>query len=850
MGSALATRIPPATADPWAPTARDADPEKGRSALNHQVIQAALGGLLHDIGKFALRAGVAPGQIWDDEAKADYRHMHALLSADVARDLLGDSWPEALQAIAYHHRLEHSAAGRVARLVAIGDRLSSGEREPSDEAEPQQLLLIFERLLANDARPRGESRYLPLQPLRMAPDVLFAQPAPRGEDTRDAYARLWDAFRRNVQNVKNAGAITDGQTLVSHLLHLLRQYTWCIPSAAWRSVPDVSLYDHSRMTAALAVCLAPLEDDDLAALLKKPEQQTLSVALLVGGDISGIQEFIYTITPRGAAPALRGRSLYLQMLTEAVARYVLDALGLPETNLVYAGGGHFYLLAPVGTEDALAQAQRYVSRVLLQHHGGDLYLALAHHSLAAADFYGGRLSSAWGEISARLRQAKERRFSELGSDLHCLLFEPWRDQGNQERECQVCHREHERATTDADDPWRKCPMCLSFEALGDGLRRARFLQVEQIEPAPLDDDAQAGDASDALAALGMRMGLYRESPSDAAHSALRRWVYALDDQALEALQPGPRCAVGRYLLVNVTPLVYDSTKRLERVAANDELARAARGIERLGVLRMDVDDLGRVFQSGLGQKASLSRIATLSLAISIYFDGYVETLARELNPERGTHSAYSIYSGGDDLFFVGAWDQMLALARRIREDFSRYTGGHPSMHLSGGLALVDPHYPLYRAAEEARQAEEAAKGLAGKNAFTFLGRALPWPTFERAAALAERLDRLVQSGDAPRALLRLLMRAQDAYDAVVRKRARDGADRTATGQPQGYYGPWIPRLEYNLARLAERNRGIAAQSDEIRASLREDNYSSIEWIGLAARWAELLNRTRDKENRT
>ena len=32
----------------------------------------------------------------------------------------------------------------------------------------------------------------------------------------------------------------------------MQTYTWCIPSAYYQSVPDVSLYDHSRMTAALA----------------------------------------------------------------------------------------------------------------------------------------------------------------------------------------------------------------------------------------------------------------------------------------------------------------------------------------------------------------------------------------------------------------------------------------------------------------------------------------------------------------------------------------------------------------------------------------------------------------------
>jgi len=298
--------------------------------------------------------------------------------------------------------------------------------------------------------------------------------------------------------------------------------------------------------------------------------------------------------------------------------------------------------------------------------------------------------------------------------------------------------------------------------------------------------------------------------------------------------------LSRKLFVSVTPEIEG------RVASHDELAQASRGIDRLGILRMDVDDLGRVFREGLGRSASLSRMATLSMAISLYFDGYVETLAEAANSDDGPDRVYSIYSGGDDLFFVGAWDAMTQLARQISAEFAAYTGYHERMHVSGGLVLVDGHYPLYRAAEEARRAEEASKQLPGKNAFTFLGQTVKWDTFTQVADLAMRLDALVSNGSAPRSLLRLLIKAQQQHDDLMLQRAREGLDRPVGGAPQGYYGPWIPRLEYALARMRERYGDLAVPLQELSKSLRQDRYESIAWIGLAARWAELLNRTRGK----
>ena len=103
----------------------------------------------------------------------------------------------------------------------------------------------------------------------------------------------------------------------------------------------------------------------------------LQDALLVGGDISGVQDFIYTISADGAASALRGRSFYLQLLNEILPRLILDELHLPLTNLIYTGGGNFYLLVHASDQKKLDILRERISRILWAHHCGELYLALA-----------------------------------------------------------------------------------------------------------------------------------------------------------------------------------------------------------------------------------------------------------------------------------------------------------------------------------------------------------------------------------------------------------------------------------------------------------------------------------------
>ncbi len=61
--------------------------------------------------------------------------------------------------------------------------------------------------------------------------------------------------------------------------------------------------------------------------------------LLVGGDLSGIQKYIYGIIARGAAKNLKGRSFYLQLLIDNIVNFLIKELELFDANIIYKTGG-------------------------------------------------------------------------------------------------------------------------------------------------------------------------------------------------------------------------------------------------------------------------------------------------------------------------------------------------------------------------------------------------------------------------------------------------------------------------------------------------------------------------------
>ena len=363
-----------------------------------------------------------------------------------------------------------------------------------------------------------------------------------------------------------------------------------------------------------------------------------------------------------------------------------------------------------------------------------------------------------------------------------------------------------------------------------------------------------------------------------------RTLLALDEKGLSNLRPRASVAIGRRFLVNAAPILTDADKsellRTMAPAEWDELPPAgkvksfsalehqANGIKRLGVLRMDVDNLGQLFQKGFRKRATLSRMGALSFAVSLYFEGWVTRTVEKVNQqsEQSRDLIYTIYSGGDDLFFVGSWDAMLELAVHIRADLTAYAAGHPGIHASAGVVLVGGKYPLSQAAQDAEEAEKAAKNLVWwneertekrKDAIAFLDQPIPWPSFgletgcpvnlETAHGLMHTLVKLCTDGNrdtaAPRAFVRALIDIHRQYAEAQERWRKDHAGSDWSGPQQIVLGPWAWRAAYSLQRLYER-AGID-EVKQIKEKLPGSGYRMLEWLGVAAAWTDLYIRRQE-----
>lgn len=129
-----------------------------------------------------------------------------------------------------------------------------------------------------------------------------------------------------------------------------------------------------------------------------------------------------------------------------------------------------------------------------------------------------------------------------------------------------------------------------------------------------------------------------------------------------------------------------------------------------------------------------------------------------------------VYSGGDDVFLVGAWTDVLEGARRIREALRRYTCG--ALTISAGIGIYGDHFPIRQAASLTAGLEDEAKSLPHKDGIALFaagdGHCYPWNTYlERICGeKLATLGRYFSSGDSEHGtaflyrLMELLRQAQ------------------------------------------------------------------------------------------
>ncbi len=777
----------------------------------NEACRVAFSAMVHDLGKFAQRADIPCSKGQKDAHLQLYcryhkegqwfSHQHAAYTAlafnvieQNAPDLIrgdmspfasrsSDSW-DITDSLVNAAAMHHNPQTFLQWVIATADRIASGfERETfegyNDSEEHRNYLqsrelTLFEQISLKDRKQDTLAYCYPLKPLS-AKNIFPVQKA-KVEPTDDAkakqeYRALWDAFCDGLKKIP-ASHRSSWQLWLDHFDTAWLTYTHAIPSATAFGVrPEVSLYDHSKTTAALAVALWRYhhthQKEDAEAVKKLADRSDWNEAkfLLIQGDFFGIQDFIFaegSETNRQAAKLLRGRSLHVSLLMETAAIKILEALDLPSTSQIINAAGKCLIVAENTEEtiEKLKTVQAELNQWFIEHTYGIAGIGLAWQSACCNDFLEGEgnnsgFSVLMKKLFEQLETAKLQRF-----DL-CHQVSPVIPMENFESPC-AWH-----GHLPADNPDRK-----ENEQPSSAISRDQILMGQQLVKSErillLNDAAGISEGGNTvlceLPVFGYRIAFTQDEDITgrfaklAQDGILRRcWDFSLPDSPDAVLWNGyARRNINGYVPtfkdddliqkekykdVEETAVI-GQIKTFNHIACEDRQLTndgKTKGLTALMTLKGDVDNLGRIFQQGL-RRTTFAKMASMSRQMNAFFAVYLPALCQGRYP-----NTYTVFAGGDDFFLIGSWYSTQKLAKDLASAFKIYVANNPEIHFSVGMVMTKPGYPVYALAEAAEEALSAAKQIDGKNAVNLFSIPVQWTTWQQLDKAEETLEELKET---------------------------------------------------------------------------------------------------------
>lgn len=733
--------------------------------MNEKQIKLVIGSLLHDLGKLFDNGSDK------EHGKRGYEKLCGIEQFNSENDIL--------DCVKYHHRAMieqgNPSNSSPCYITHIANRIAADvnrrSKDSGDTVSNIELESVFNILNGNSAK----CVYNP----KTISDSSVNFP------TKDSISGSDDFYKKAIGNLADTlNSMSISREYINSLLQTLRSDFSYIPSSTDNETPrDISFYDHAKLTAALALCVEHyLEEkkisDYKAELFDNSDEFYGKKAFrLYSLDMSGIQDFIYNISSKSALKGLRARSFYLEILLEDIVDELLDRLGLCRANVLYTGGGHTYIITPA-TEAAKKCIEDFENGLrdwFVDTFGTALFVASGYTDCSANELKNtpaGSYKDIFRRVSTMLSKKKLKRYS--ADDLKKLNKLSDRFDGS--RECIICHR------GDMLDENNECTICSGLKKLSNSI----------IE------------GGDNFFAVVKNNTLPYSVPLPFDHSLVS--------------YPKEKLVNGNYIRAYSKNKALDSCSQLfvgdytaEQIF--EALVKKSRGIKRLAVIRADVDNLGQAFVNGFsqtecGKYETISRTSAFSAKLSEFFKLNINSILahgefslfddREKDFPR---NAVIVYSGGDDLFVVGGWDDIIGFAVDLHRALKKFSLG--TLTISAGIGIFPEKYPIYSMAEQTGELEDVSKKYnnSSKNAVTLFDKSFThsWDELiddvigKKLHSLKEYIDNNGEHGKAMLYKMLELIRNRDkenrlnvARFAYLLARLKPDKEKCTTDQMEGY----------------------------------------------------------------
>jgi len=669
-------------------------------------------------------------------------------------------------------RIDDKHLRALAYIVSRADNYSSFEREEREKSgeyfRKTRLLSIFSKV--DIGRGTKGDKYYELKPL--SPENVYPLDKEIATKDEDAYGRLIKgSLTKDTKFAKSIKSLQcyNFNSLFNGLLSILEENLWCVPSDTRYEGQDISLFDHLSTTSAIASCLYDYHKDDLDE--REIRKNEVEKFILIGGDLSGIQKFIFEISstnPKKLSKVLRGRSFYLSLLTECASLKLLNVLNLPLSCKIMDAGGRFIILAPnkEETKEEIKNVVKEIKQWFLRNFLGKLSLNIDYSvTLSGNDFKSTKFNEKLKILNQRLEIKKFQKFNkeyfkldnekndfkkayngliEKGNCNFCGIYPPLTAEGR----CSIC----ENSQKIGEKLCSKNYLCFNLKDAGSSLLSILDIGIDfsdkVIDPTKYYLIEKIGDKEDKVnfGYIKKYVSNYIPEPQEGEICLKHEHKDKTKNRDCETLCKYCKdvCKFENDIHRREDEIsretISNSHLTFQCIATHSLKINNGLGVDHLAVLKADVDFLGMTFSLGLEnpekeEYLSISRFATLSRMLNYFFCACIKDLIKDK-----FNKIYTVYAGGDDMLLIGPWEQLLEFTIEMQNKFNEFVAENPNITISAGISLFRPHSQVKIATKIAEENLEKSKN-SGKNRLTVFGTTVNWNEMNKLIEYKEFLNK-------------------------------------------------------------------------------------------------------------
>ena len=711
---------------------------------DYKLIDVAYGALLHDIGKFYQRTYEKSDLSKRELETTRYHkngnyhsHLHSGYTSRFLNKYL-EMNNEFEKLTSEHHHIDESE--HFLNIIKKADQIASAidrqDELKDNEAENKKGSFITARLYSvlsevHFGKEKNDNSIFSLSTRDQMniPDANFVRKSLK--ESVDEYKILFDEFadeiEKNIYLKKRVNFIA-----YNYMYNLLNKYLVTVPASTYGGVKSaVSLFDHLKISSAIASCLYD----------KTCYDQEMFYMLEI--DVSGIQSFIYQVvegsgTKPGLSKALRGRSILVGLITNAISYAFLNEFGLTVSNILFNTDGGSMILLPYNQsiEKRVMDLSKKIRKSLFDFFQTDITFVNAMLPVNKKELETFQTDKAI-ELKSLLGRNKMRKYQDIIDDADFFF-----DKIDFNSKCNTCGRISKS---------EQCFICKMVEKISQIYTKNESFGIVYDFNKTIDiKNIETLD-------LGFVRLLFINDKS-----------YLIDDEISWYVDSINNFGFGNEkMLSSQVPLNnYGDILNFEQII---KLTSSKYGDEKLAILKMDVDNLGGIFAFGLKAsdeprvQRSISKYVTMSRLMEFFFGHEIKNICREVSLKiseniddikNGT-MFYINYAGGDDLVIIGSAYSIVELALEIHKRFTEFTN-NKNITISGGINFQNDKKPIRFGVQMAEEALSMSKD-GDKNAITLLNTTVPFVEFEELLVEVKEICKFILEGKLSRTMLFNLM---------------------------------------------------------------------------------------------